>query len=74
MNKSLSQELRRAIVRRTGNMQVRVMSFLRNSGIIPAGTYLRTDSFMLGRTQERRRPDRTDAVVVQRRYEDMKKR
>ena len=55
-------------------MQVRVMSFLRNSGIIPAGTYLRTDSFMLGRTQERRRPDRTDAVVVQRRYEDMKKR
>ena len=55
-------------------MQVKILDFMRRSGIIPANTYLRTDSFMLVRTQERRRPDRTDAVVVQQRYREMNRK
>lgn len=55
-------------------MQVKILEYMRTSGIIPANAYLRTDSFMTHRTQERRRPDRTDAVVVQKRYEEMNRK
>ena len=46
-------------------MLVQAQKYMRLKNIIPAGRYLKTDSFGTSRTQERRRPDRTDAVSVQ---------
>jgi len=48
-------------------MRVLVQQFLREKNLIPAGQGLKKDSFGTSRTQERRRPDRTDVVPVQKR-------
>ena len=46
-------------------MRVAAQKYLRAKNVIPAGRYLRQDAFGTSRTQERRRPARTDAVPVQ---------
>lgn len=46
-------------------MRVAAQKYLRAKGVIPAGRYLKTDSFGTGRTQERRRPARLASVPVQ---------
>lgn len=51
-------------------MIVQITYYMRRQRIIPATRYLRTDAFGTCRTQERRRPDRTDALVVQKRYNE----
>lgn len=46
---------------------VSVIKFLRDHRIVPADRYLKKDSFGTDRTQERRRPDRTDVVPAKKR-------
>lgn len=46
-------------------MLVQAQKYLRAKKIIPADRYLKKDSFGTSRTQEKRRPDRTDVVPVQ---------
>ena len=46
-------------------MRVAIQDYLRAKGVIPAGRYLKKDSFGASRTQEKRRPARTDVVPVQ---------
>lgn len=48
-------------------MLVQAQKYLRAKKIIPADRYLKKDSFGTSRTQEKRRPDRTDVVPVQKR-------
>ena len=48
-------------------MLVQATKYMRAKNIVPAGRYLKKDSFGTERTQERRRPDRTDVVPVQKR-------
>jgi len=43
-------------------MLVAAQNYLRAKNVIPPGRYLRTDSWGTGRTQEKRRPDRSSAV------------
>lgn len=43
-------------------MRVQAQKYLRSKNIIPADRYLKKDSFGTARTQEIRRPDRTDVV------------
>lgn len=43
-------------------MLVQAAKYMRAKKIIPADRYLKKDSFGTSRTQERRRPDRTDVV------------
>ena len=50
-------------------MLVQAQKYMRTKNIIPAERYLKSDSFGTSRTQERRRPDRTDAVSVQKRMQ-----
>ena len=46
-------------------MIVAAQDYLRSHSVIPAGRYLKKDSFGTSRTQEKRRPARTDVVPVQ---------
>ena len=46
-------------------MLVQAQKYLRNKGLIPANRYLKKDSFGTFRTQETRRPDRLNVVLVQ---------
>ena len=46
---------------------VSVINYLRDRKIVPADRYLKKNSFGTDRTQERRRPDRTDVVPVKKR-------
>lgn len=46
---------------------VQISKFLRDHKVIPADRYLKKNSFGTDRTQERRRPDRTDVVPVKKR-------
>lgn len=48
-------------------MLVSCLKFLRDRNILPAGKYRKEDSFGTERTQEKRRPDRTSVVPVQKR-------
>ena len=48
-------------------MLVQAQKYLRTKHLIPADRYLKKDSFGTSRTQERRRPDRTDVVPAQKR-------
>jgi len=48
-------------------MLVQAAKYLRDKLIVPANRYLRKDAFGTGRTQERRRPMRTDVVPVDKR-------
>jgi len=48
-------------------MLVKAASYMRAKNIVPAAQYLKKDSFGTSRTQERRRPDRTDVVPAQKR-------
>lgn len=43
-------------------MRTAAAKYLRDKRIIPAGRYLKTDTYGTGRTQERLRPDRTGEV------------
>ena len=45
-------------------MLVQAQKFLRENKVIPPDRYLKKDSFGTQRTQERRRPDRREAVFV----------
>jgi hypothetical protein len=46
-------------------MLVQAQKYMRNKNVIPTDRYLKKDSFGTSRTQERRRPDRRDALSVQ---------
>ena len=46
-------------------MRIAACKYLRDKNVIPAGRYLKTDSWGTERTQERRRPDRRNAVPAQ---------
>lgn len=48
-------------------MRVLIQQFLRERNILPAGHDQKEDSFGTERTQEKRRPDRTSVVPVQKR-------
>ncbi len=48
-------------------MLVQAIKYLRAKNIVPAALYQKKDSFGTSRTQERRRPDRTDVVPAQKR-------
>lgn len=48
-------------------MIVQAQKYLRDKNVIPADRYRRLDAFGTSRTQERRRPDRTDVVPAQKR-------
>ena len=48
-------------------MRVLIQQFLRERNILPAWTGQKEDSFGTERTQEKRRPDRTSVVPVQKR-------
>lgn len=53
------------IVTRRTAMLVQAQKYLRLKNLIPADRYLKKDSFGTSRTQEKRRPARTDVVSVQ---------
>lgn len=46
-------------------MRVAAQTYLRLKNLIPADRYRKIDSFGTSRTQEKRRPARTDVVSVQ---------
>lgn len=46
-------------------MRVAAQKYLRARNVIPADRYLKLDAFGSGRTQERRRPDRSTVESVQ---------
>lgn len=46
-------------------MLVQAQKYMRSRHVIPADRYLKKDSLGTDRTQETRRPDRTDVVSVQ---------
>lgn len=48
-------------------MRVAANDYMRKHGVIPAGWYLKLDSFGTNRTRERKRPARLNAVPVQKR-------
>lgn len=48
-------------------MQAQAQKYLRDKNVIPADRYRKLDAFGTSRTQERRRPDRTDVVPAQKR-------
>jgi hypothetical protein len=48
-------------------MIVQAAKYMRAKGIIPADRYRKLDAFGTSRTQEKRRPERTDVVSVQKR-------
>lgn len=48
-------------------MRVLIQQFLRERNIWPSTEQLKEDSFGTQRTQEKRRPDRTGVVVLQKR-------
>jgi len=50
-------------------MRVAAAKYLRDKRIIPAGRYLKTDTYGTGRTQERLRPDRTGEVPLVGKFE-----
>ena len=52
------------IINKDFTMRVQAQKYLRSKNIIPIDRYLKKDSFGTSRTQERRRPDRTDAVLI----------
>jgi hypothetical protein len=49
------------------SLRVRIEQYLREKNVVPAGKNLKKDSFGTQRTQEKRRPARTDVVPVQQR-------
>ena len=48
-------------------MLVQAQKYLRSKNVIPGDRYRRLDAFGTDRTQERKRPERTDVVPLQKR-------